>query len=343
MESGPRIWEALSWASVLVLFGFGAWWMVYLPTAGIGGLFLAIGAVLMPLFWEKIGTGGKMSWIAMLFLLLAVEYRAIHKDRDDFAKAETSRRDEENRQFSAIGDAITSNVDRIMKQSDAQFKETLTQQSKHFSATIDRLVRVNQEQVALARKQQEMIDSANGHLLPAEDGSAPALESLGCPTYVTTKVPRDADYYVLQLNELKFIVWKFPFWPAGVELWPDEPTKPIVMAPFHTLINLTKATNGDVVFAMDIRDKSGSILIRFDDDGFEVGPQLYKRHPDKSTLIATDATGEQVLKVTYVNKHFMRVQAHIVVDGQLLFDPSKEFGSRCMPNMSIIIERPHKY
>ena len=34
----------------------------------------------MPLFWEKIGVFGKMSWIAMLFLLLGVEYRAIDKE-----------------------------------------------------------------------------------------------------------------------------------------------------------------------------------------------------------------------------------------------------------------------
>jgi hypothetical protein len=147
----------------------------------------------------------------------------------------------------------------------------------------------------------------------------------------------------LQLNDLKFIVWKFPFAPASVELWPDEPTKPIVWAPFHTIVNLTKAPNGDVVFALDIRDKNGVILIKFDEDGFEVGPQLYKRHPDKSTLIATDVLGNEVLKVTYLNKHFMRVHAHIIVDGMLLFDPSREFGSRCMPNMSIIISRPHNY
>jgi hypothetical protein len=296
----------------------------------------------MPLFWEKIGTAGKMSWIAMLFLLLGVEYRAIDKDRHDFTEADTIRRNEENHQFSVIGETITANVDKILKQSDAQFKETLAQQSRQFSATIGRFVDVNRQQIALARKQQEMIDSANGHLLPSEGGSAPNLASLGCSANIIEKVPPNADYFVLQLNDLKFLVWKFPFPAAMVEVWPDEPTKPIAMAFSHAVIVLTRDTNGDVVFAMNVRDKSGAILITFDENGFEVGPQLYKRHPDKSTLIATDAQGSEVLKVVYVNKHFMRVYAHIIVDGALLFDPST-FGNGCVPNVPIFMSRAHNY
>jgi hypothetical protein len=96
-ESEFRIWQALSWLSVVVFLCFGIWWMLYLPTVGKGGLFLAAGAVLMPLFWEKIDVIGRMSWVAMLFLLLGVEYRAIdkeHHDNDDAQKKapKTNRR-----------------------------------------------------------------------------------------------------------------------------------------------------------------------------------------------------------------------------------------------------------
>ena len=66
----------------------------------------------MPLFWDKVGIVARMSWIAMLFLLLAVEYRAIDKDRADFAKDEARRRQEENQKFADIGTSITTNVQK---------------------------------------------------------------------------------------------------------------------------------------------------------------------------------------------------------------------------------------
>lgn len=39
----------------------------------------------MPIFWEKSKKWARAIWIAMLFLLLGVEYRAIAKDRQEFA------------------------------------------------------------------------------------------------------------------------------------------------------------------------------------------------------------------------------------------------------------------
>ncbi|MGA8151812.1 MAG: hypothetical protein WB952_12740 [Terriglobales bacterium] len=131
-----RAWQVFSWISVLALLGLGIWWNFRLPSTGKGGLFLAIGAVLMPLFWEKIGVAGKMTWVAMLFVLLAVEYRAIDKDRDDFAAAEAKRQKEERQEFSKIGDAITTNVQKLLDHSDEQFKATLAEQAKHFDATM---------------------------------------------------------------------------------------------------------------------------------------------------------------------------------------------------------------
>ena len=124
-KSALRIWGILCWLCVLALLILGIWWMFHLPTVGKGGLFLAVGATLMPLFWEKVGTIARMSWIAMLFLLLAVEYRAIDKDRADFARDETSRRQQEDQKFSDIGTAITNNVQKLLDHSDSEFAKTM--------------------------------------------------------------------------------------------------------------------------------------------------------------------------------------------------------------------------
>ena len=142
-ESGLRIWRALSWLSLLVLLGLGAWWMFYLPTVGKGGLFLAAGAVLMPLFWEKIGVFGRMSWIAMVFLLLGVEYRAIDKEHHDNEIAQ-------QKSLKAIGDAFNGVVTDqrnsfadLIGKSDEAFKKTTEQASAHFDATVNRSDRIN--------------------------------------------------------------------------------------------------------------------------------------------------------------------------------------------------------
>jgi hypothetical protein len=136
-KSKPRVWGMLSWLCVLALFVLGIWWMFHLPTVGKGGLFLAVGATLMPLFWEKVGTIARMSWIAMLFLLLAVEYRAIDKDRADFARDEAYRRQEESQKFSGIGTTITNNVQKLLDHSDSEFAKTMARSDAIMSGVVD--------------------------------------------------------------------------------------------------------------------------------------------------------------------------------------------------------------
>ena len=72
-----------------------------MPTVGKGGLLLAMGAVLLPLFWEKIGTALRMLWILMLFVLLAAEYRAIEKDQREKAEAQ-------KKELEALGNGFTN-------------------------------------------------------------------------------------------------------------------------------------------------------------------------------------------------------------------------------------------
>jgi hypothetical protein len=135
-ESDPRIWKALSWVAVAILLAVGSWWLLCLPTVGKGGLFLAAGAVLMPLFWEKIGIAGKMSWIAMLFVLLAVEDLAIDKEHRENAEAQ-------QKALKTIGDGFTKvltdqkdSFSSLITKSDRAFKETTEQASAQFSATM---------------------------------------------------------------------------------------------------------------------------------------------------------------------------------------------------------------
>jgi hypothetical protein len=80
-----RIWKIVSVAALLGFFARAISWYFHIPSTGQGGVLLAVAASLMPLFWEKIGGVQRMFWIALLFLLLAVEHRAINKDQQELA------------------------------------------------------------------------------------------------------------------------------------------------------------------------------------------------------------------------------------------------------------------
>jgi len=276
----------------------------------------------------------------MLFILLGVEYRAIDKEHFETSKAQIGTLNAIGNGFNDAAAKSQKNFDDMLGEERSNFETLMSSNLSAQRQEREKLAILVRSQTDLLNRQQEMIDSANGHLLPASDEPVPALASLGCDVDILKRVPANADYYVLKLNELTFIVWKFPFSPATVELWPDRPYQPGDVGLDFDIIRLTKAPNGDVVFALDIRDRSGAILVQFDEDGFQVGPQLVKRHPNKSTLIATDSLGNEELKVVYESKHFMRVNAHILVDGNLLFNPSR-FGHLCMPNMTILMDNRH--
>jgi hypothetical protein len=90
----------------------------------------------MPLFWEKIGVVGKMSWVAILFLLLGVEYRAIDKEHHDNELAQ-------QKALRAIGEGFTgvlsdqrNGFSELIKKSEADFKKATELASAQFDATM---------------------------------------------------------------------------------------------------------------------------------------------------------------------------------------------------------------
>ena len=292
---------------------------------------------------KEIGRREKAAWIFVMFALLLLEVKSVYQDRSEHDREQAMSRERSEENFRTIADGIHESISR----SDVQFKATMEASDRHFNRTMKQFFSVGSEQLALAQNQQDMFDSENGHLIPASDGPVPTLTSLGCPATppvppnFSTETPPN-DYYILQLNELKYVVWKFPFVAAYAELWPEKPTEPIAQGISIPLIVLRKVDGGDVRFSTEIRDRSGFLLIRFDDDGFYVGAPLQKRHPNKSTLIVMDQMGGEVMKVEYINKHFIRVRAHVIVGGRLLFNPS-QFGNYCMFNQMVIISEPHNY
>jgi len=137
-EFARRRWTAFSWLVVVAFLALGIWWLFRLPTVGKGGLFLAVGATLMPLFWEKVGIAGRMSWIAMLFVLLAVEYRAIDKEHHNNDIAQQRALETIGNEFTGVLTDQQNGFAALIGKSDKAFKQTTEQASAQFNATMDR-------------------------------------------------------------------------------------------------------------------------------------------------------------------------------------------------------------
>ena len=94
------------------------------------------------------------------------------------------------------------------------------------------------------------------------------------------------------------------------------------------MITISKSSGGLLVLTMDIRTEKNALVARFDEQGFEVNPTFNKRHPDKSTIIVEDAYGKEIIKVRYVNRRALSVEAKMTIDGREVNVPG--FGGMCM-------------
>jgi hypothetical protein len=301
--------KVFGWIGVATGFGFIGWWCFHLPTAGKAGLALAIGATLMPLIWEKVGVACRMAWIAMLFVFLFVEYKAIDQD-----KAESAR--ELQNEFKRLSDQSNANLRTILEDEHKSFTGLLKEQQNSFTTTLRTIVAAQhqderqfsvllKQQRELFDHQQEMIESLNGHLLPGDE-PMPSFEALGCERDRQI-VPGIENAYFVVIGNLTLPILKFP-------------SSPIEFGGYREIFTLTKDPNGVLGLVLDFRSKDGSIIVKFDDTGFEVSPFYFKRHPNKSTLIVTDLHGIEVLKVVYANKHLLRFNSRLIVDGQEIAD-----------------------
>jgi hypothetical protein len=105
--------------SALALFLYWLPW-VHLPLPGFGIAVVAVLAAAMSLQGE-IPQAQKAFWMLIIGAFVVTEFRAIRKDRDEYAKAEASRRTQERESFKGIADGIT----RAIADSDKNFNNVM--------------------------------------------------------------------------------------------------------------------------------------------------------------------------------------------------------------------------
>lgn len=124
--------------SVAALYGFTAllvYWEISIPTPGSAVAALGVAAAAMSLRGEMQGKE-KVAWILLLFAFLSLELTSINIDHRAHEEMEAQVRWQEAQHFKKIGDDFNSGLTSVITQDEKQFKETVSQQSKHFDATM---------------------------------------------------------------------------------------------------------------------------------------------------------------------------------------------------------------
>jgi hypothetical protein len=96
------------------------WWHLPAPGYAIGALALLAAAMSLD---AKMGSWHKVVWMLLIGASLLLEFRAIDKDRADYAKAEANRTIKEHQQFQSIANGI---------------KETISNSNQQYATTMSR-------------------------------------------------------------------------------------------------------------------------------------------------------------------------------------------------------------
>jgi hypothetical protein len=96
------------------------WWR-HLPVPGYAIGVLAVLAAVMSVH-GKMQRWQKVMWMLLIGAFLLLEFRAIDKDRTDFARGDSSRRQQETQQFQSIANGLTASLEQSQRHFDATMK-----------------------------------------------------------------------------------------------------------------------------------------------------------------------------------------------------------------------------
>jgi hypothetical protein len=283
---------------VISLLACAVCWLWWTPSTGKGGLFLAFGAALMPLFYEKLDKVFKSLLLGAFFLLLVVEYRAIDKDRRDFLDDQINARAEEKKQFQALLDEQKGGVKDILQQQKDDVTSILNQEQEHFRTMFTGFVGVQREQQkdftsllrqgqAMFARQQELAESLTERLTPSDK-----------PTPANSCGDLRPDDLMIFLGDTAHVTDGFPH--------------TILRVGGVNIVSIDRTPQKEIVVIADIRGNDGKIVARLNENGIVVNKNRIlqvKQGSDRHSLIIEDDYGDEVLNAEYLNPHAFKIDA----------------------------------
>ncbi len=132
----PRIYSAFQ----IIFLGWSLFWLRFPPAPGKAVLLLAVVAAIVTI-QPQMTDNHRLAWLVIVFVLFAVEFRALNRDRAEALERERNARAEENAKFATILEEGRKHFEATLAENQREFVETM-QRSDRIIAGVGDSVRV---------------------------------------------------------------------------------------------------------------------------------------------------------------------------------------------------------
>lgn len=254
-RSRKHPWNRVCFVMELCFIPLALHWTPYahLPPPGYSVAYIAIAAAFMSVH-EEMGDWQKSLWLILIAAFLAIELRAIGKDRWDNQEVQRMDRGADQQSFNDIFIQQTVQFGAIIKEQQQDFAQTM----KTFEAAQNTEQRdfsgVLTKEKELYDHEEQLAESTSGILIP---------DSLPTP-----------DNYCVRKYPGKFAVL-YGDNTAIVDAFPHT----VIRSTIGDLIRLEKLPNGHIAVVMDVRDSTNKVVARLDESGYVIGSRLLIQNP----------------------------------------------------------------
>jgi hypothetical protein len=272
------------WFFNLVQFGAVAWavvWWRHLPVPGYAIGVLALLAAVMSVHIEAgMLRWQKAFWMLLMGAFLVIEFRAINKDRSDYAKVEEDKRKVERDSFQRIADGIT----KAINDSDTNFSITMAKE--------DVVLDTTKKVADLSAKNLASISGQDS--FPCIVPQSHAASNTTIPLFIWNKGKNNLTGVELRILSIQEFISSAIFFKPPVELGTLPPTwgKPLPEA-----ISPTLGPDGTAIYQIEIWDQTGfyTEIVHFRRGKYAL-PWAYKYWLTKHVIINTNTTQSRLVK-----------------------------------------------
>lgn len=297
--------------------GVLVWWIPYrhLPWTGTGVAIIAFLAALMSIH-RNIRSRDKFVYLALMALLLVLEFRSMKKDRQENKQESIAAQEKlevtENHRLTNLLSGERDNTAKLLHQENKSFAAVLRQDQHQYLSSLSAMAAAHKKderdfadvvskEENLLTEQRNLSEQLDGRLVPGDQPTPHNACSgdtyRGDPSKVVT-----------------VIVGKTAFRTDRL-LIPDT----ILQVAETKVISLDRvADSNDLSLQLNFTDSRNRILLRLDKNGAVNRAQgLILLRPDRSTFLVEDAYGREFLKATYLNSSAFEISGYGVYCGKV--------------------------
>jgi len=307
----------------VVTAGAVIWWLSsyrHLPWTGVAVAIIAVMAALMSVH-PRIQPADKFLYLILIAGLLAVEFRAMYKDRKEAQDAQNNFQVQEDGRLGKLLDSERQNTKILLDQENASFTTVLSQDQIQFKSTMTALLDTHRQdekdfagvvkkEEGLIEAQEDLSERLAGRLVP---GNRPT-PATGCLR--NGGDPPEGTVLVI-FGDNGSLATRFPH--TVMKIGDTE------------VISIDRVENSNALaLSLNFRDQENRVAFRMDKNGVvdRIGSLIFL-HPNKSTFLIQDSFGNEFLRATYVNSKVFEIQGKAIYCGKVFEVQNKQFHDSC--------------